>query len=62
VGILEVKTDVISPHDLKVTAFFKEKIPFIPLTIAAMAHLPLNKDPVLIYQKRTNISAYLPLP
>jgi hypothetical protein len=27
-----------------------------------MAHLPLNKDPVLIYQKRTNISAYLPLP
>jgi hypothetical protein len=33
----------------------------IPLTNSAMAHLPSNKPPMLIYQTQTNFTSYLPL-
>ena len=43
-------------------ALYNEKIASVPLTIAAMAYLPLNKASMLIYQPRMNSSAYMPSP
>ena len=40
---------------------FQEPMASIPLTNSAMAHLPSDKAPVLIYQTQTNFIGYLPL-